>query len=333
MPAPPPTGGPVRATRHMDLSVILCTWNNAERLRITLGAIAQCRVPLGLRWELVLVNNNCTDDTDAVAAEFGERLPLVVVHERTPGLSRARNAGLTAASGGLVVFTDDDVRPVPDWIATYWRAFEERPEGHYFGGPLVSEFEGKSLSSDLVRFAPWSVKGLDWGKYERELKEGESLVSANFGCPRAAIEAVGAFDPALGLKGNATGVDGTGEESDLMARMREDGWRPWYLPDALIHHFVPASKTTLLHLGSRAESHGSRLAKIGGAEMVSRPEIAGVPLPLMVEGVGHWLRWQKNRVTGRSPGRHYIQLRRTIGKIRGSRTRWQAEQKRAGKLS
>ena len=59
----------------IDVCVMLCTWNNSSRLRITLDAIAQCEVPEGLCWELVLVNNNCTDDTDAVAAEFAERLP------------------------------------------------------------------------------------------------------------------------------------------------------------------------------------------------------------------------------------------------------------------
>ena len=150
-----------------DLSLVLCTWNNAARLRITLDAIAQCNVPEGMRWELVLVNNNCTDATDAVAAEFAKRLPLHLVHEPAPGLSRARNAGLSAATGDLVVFTDDDVRPYPHWLAAFWDAYRRYPEGHYFGGPIESEFEGVQPDERLVALAPPSVRGLDYGPTER----------------------------------------------------------------------------------------------------------------------------------------------------------------------
>ena len=82
----------------MDISVIISTHNQAARLRITLGSLAACTLAAGVTWELVLVNNACTDDTDAVAAGHANRLPLKLVHEPRKGLSWGRNAGLAVAS-------------------------------------------------------------------------------------------------------------------------------------------------------------------------------------------------------------------------------------------
>jgi glucosyl-dolichyl phosphate glucuronosyltransferase len=141
----------------VDVSVVLCTWNNCGPLAVTLDALCRCIIPANLKWELVLVNNNRTDETQRVAHAFAEKLPLRYVDEPRQGLSRAKNAGLKAASGRLVVFTDDDVRFCPEWLVTYWSAFQERPFGLYFGGPIACEYEDTRLDGELLRVAPLSV--------------------------------------------------------------------------------------------------------------------------------------------------------------------------------
>lgn len=115
----------------MDLSVLMCTWNNCRRLAMTLEALARCAIPKGIGWEVVLVNNHCTDATDEVARVFQQRFPLRYVMEPEQGMSRARNAGLRAASGRLLVFTDDDVMPYRDWLCVLWFAYQEKPSGYF----------------------------------------------------------------------------------------------------------------------------------------------------------------------------------------------------------
>src|SRR5262245_10975292 len=122
----------------MDVSVIVCTWNNARRLAITLGALRECHIPRDMQWELVLVDNGSTDDTAVVVRQFTDVLPLVRLEERRPGLSHAKNAALRSSSGRLLIFTDDDVTPCRDWIKTYWAAHRDRQSGYYFGGPIES---------------------------------------------------------------------------------------------------------------------------------------------------------------------------------------------------
>lgn len=303
------------------LSIILSTWNNSQRLAITLDAIARCTIPAGLQWELVLVNNNCTDDTDAVAQAFATRLPLVYVHEPRQGLSRARNAGLRAAAGQLILFTDDDVRPYPEWIATYWAAFQSKPQGYYFGGPIESEFESIRPDPELLPYAPGSVKGLDWGREARMLELGETLfVSANWACPADALRAVGRFDERLGLDPSSHRLK-VGEESDLMQRLQAMGLKPWYLPEARIRHFVPARKCKLRHIAARREASGYMWARY-------RPDhdLPQVPDWMYKVAVKLWWRWLKERLRGRKAYQEYMEYRTMVGRIKGLRDRIRAQE-------
>ncbi|WP_263808691.1 glycosyltransferase [Salinibacter sp.] len=232
----------------MDISVVLCTYNNAERLRITLQSFCRLNEPEKLDWELVTVNNNSTDDTETVIRSFDDQLPIRYVYEPEQGLSRARNAGLDFAGGELIVFTDDDVKPNSDWLTAYWEAYRERPEGYYFGGPIESEYEGEPPDEDLLRAAPPSVAGLDYGPDARILSPEEIFVGANWACPAGALKEVGMFDESKGL--NAQKNAKLGEEIDLMSKLSED-MKGWYVTKAKIKHFVPSSKSNVEHVVSR----------------------------------------------------------------------------------
>jgi glycosyltransferase involved in cell wall biosynthesis len=179
-------GGPT------DISVVMATWNNATRLAITLDELSRCRVPPGVRWELILVDNNCSDETPLAAQRWANHLRLVYRHERRQGLSHARNAGIAAAAGALIVFADDDITPCPRWLETYWRAYRERPVGFFFGGRLVPAFESAPLPPELLPFASLPLTGLDWGREPRALAADERFLGANWACPAAALRRAGA---------------------------------------------------------------------------------------------------------------------------------------------
>ena len=65
----------------LEMSVVICTWNRSRLLRLTLEQMTDLDVPTGMTWELIVVNNNCSDDTDSVLADFHNRLPLVRLFE------------------------------------------------------------------------------------------------------------------------------------------------------------------------------------------------------------------------------------------------------------
>ena len=103
---------------------------------------ALLRIPAGVQWVLVVVNNNCTDDTDAVIARHSGDLPLRRLFEPNQGSSYGRNRAITASAGEVICFTDDDVLVDPEWLAEYVQAAKAWPQAGFFGG----------------RIEPWFVK-------------------------------------------------------------------------------------------------------------------------------------------------------------------------------
>ena len=124
----------------MRITVAICTWNRAELLDRTLSQMHNLRIPPGIEWELLVVNNNCTDDTDAVVARHAQVLPIRRLFEGSQGQSHSRNHALREAFGELIVWTDDDVLVDQDWLAAYVKAARDWPEASYFGGTITPWF-------------------------------------------------------------------------------------------------------------------------------------------------------------------------------------------------
>lgn len=297
---------------------MICTWNNSRRLAGALAALSRCVIPDQLGWELIVVDNNCTDDTERVVHGFTHAVPIVYVREPRQGLSHARNAGLRIARGRLIIFTDDDVRPDPGWIAAYWAAYRATPQGYYFGGPVDSEFEDGKPDDDLLRIAFPSIKGLDWGPEPRRLIDTEGFAGANWACPAQALAGGPGFDPSLGLISSSPRMR-AGEETDLMMRLRRDGLLPWYLPAARLSHFVPAGKCTLEHVAARYEAFGRYSARAALARPPRPRAVWGWPPWLSRQTAKLWLKWLWARARGRKAYVEYVRWRQMLGTLRATR--------------
>ena len=124
----------------MLVTVAICTWNRARLLEQTLEGLRGLQVPAGTDWELLVVDNNSTDDTADVLRHFEGRLPLTAIPETRQGHSHARNAAVVRARGELLLWTDDDVIVDPGWIAAYVSAAAAWPEAAFFGGTVEPWF-------------------------------------------------------------------------------------------------------------------------------------------------------------------------------------------------
>ncbi len=170
----------------INVTVIICTWNRARRLDTTLGEMRKLRVPSQVEWELLVVNNNSIDDTEAVVAKHANVLPIRSLFEAKLGLSNARNCALGAAQGDLVIWTDDDVYVDRDWLAAYWRAASRWHNAVYFGGlisPRYAQQPPAYLTENLE-----TLQGLlgirDFGPTERLFAPGELPFAANMAFKR-----------------------------------------------------------------------------------------------------------------------------------------------------
>jgi GT2 family glycosyltransferase len=297
----------------MDVSIILPTFNNAKMLATTLAAFEQVQFPQTA--ELIVVDNNSRDDTAKVVESFTPRLPIRYAFEPNKGVSAAKNCGLRMAKGRLLIFTDDDVRPGPVWLTTYLSAYRKNTEGFIWGGPVVSEFEGPMPDPRLLRFAPYSVKGLDLGDRERVLDDHEWFIGANWGCPAEAMSRVGPFNEAIGPYPGATVVL-AGEETEMQRRFRAAGYKSMYLPATTLRHVVPARKCTLEHAANRAEA-GGRLARAMAPVERGVGTLYGVPLWCYRKCAERWLLAWIKRISGRDWYPDYISYRADLGFLKG----------------
>src|SRR5258706_9383635 len=122
------------------ISIILCTRDRARDLRFTLSSLMAMALPSETEVELIVVDNGSRDDTPAVIAAAKDqtgRLSIISAVEPEPGKSHALNRALALAHGDILLFTDDDVRPPPDWIERMTRPILDHSADAVAGGGRV----------------------------------------------------------------------------------------------------------------------------------------------------------------------------------------------------
>jgi len=218
----------VDARKPCVVSIVLCTYNRAERLPAAIEALLaqDGDVP----YEILIVDNNSTDATAAVVASFERRAPERVrsVFEPRQGLSSARNCGIENARGAIIAFTDDDVRVAPDWVAQLARAFDAHPDIDYIGGRVLPNW--LQPPPRWLKQAEWSPLALqDYGPaFVTGREHAICLVGANLAFRRHVFDRVGWFTPELGRV--KEGIGST-EDHDMQLRIWRAGMRGMYVPE------------------------------------------------------------------------------------------------------
>lgn len=207
------------------ISLVMCTRNRAPFLNACLESLA--RQKTDHPFELILVDNGSTDDTPAVLAAFVGRhpeLPVVLVSEPQPGVSRGRYAGIRVAQGELIAFTDDDCYPAEDFLSAVAQCFREHDIGYLGGRVLLFD------PADL----PITIQPLnETVKIAASAYMPPGLIhGANFAFRREVLKRIGGFDIHLGPGTPCMAADDT----DLMQRASVAGYAGLYSPTALVHH-------------------------------------------------------------------------------------------------
>jgi len=228
----------------MLITLAICTWNRADSLHRTLESLAAMEIPDGLAWEVLIVDNNCTDHTRDVVGHWKSVLPIRELFEHRQGLSHARNHALEQACGDVIVWTDDDVCLDPAFLTHYARATATYPDAAFFGGPIIADFVSPPpswLDRNFEVFADaYAVRAI--AAEDIPIESVDVLpYGANFALRRDALQG-DRFDTDLGR--NGSGMVG-GEESELLRKMLARGCRGVWIADARALHRVDAGRLTL----------------------------------------------------------------------------------------
>lgn len=227
------------------VTVAICTWNRSALLDRTLTRLLDVRVPAGLTWEVVVVDNNSADGTAAVLARHAGRLPLVPLTESKQGHSHARNRAVAAARGALILWTDDDVLVDPEWLARMTAAAAAHPEAQFFGGPIRPWFEcpPPDWLKDNLDVLGFCFALIDHGPETHALAPGEYAYGANVGFRKAVMDRY-PFDPALGRVGSKLS---SGDDTRVQDQVVAAGGHGVWVGDAAVEHFLPAARMTVAY--------------------------------------------------------------------------------------
>lgn len=204
------------------VSVVIPVRDDAERLRACLDALAAQTYPAE-RMEVWVVDNGSREDPVAVCAD---RPGVRLLSEPRWGSYAARNAGIAAARGEMLAFTDSDCLPEPDWLARGVDRLQDRPDAGFVGGRVEMTYADPArptpaeIYDRLIRFPQ-----------EVDVLRNRRSVTANVLIPRAVLDAVGPFRAELE----------SGGDLELTRRISDAGFAPVYGPDVVVRH--PARRT------------------------------------------------------------------------------------------
>ena len=223
------------------LTAIICTYNRAKYIGPLLESIAANDLDKKA-YEIVLVDNNCTDNTREICEAFAKAHKEVnfrYVVEPEQGLSAARNKGIQEAKGELIVYIDDDALVDAHYLRTYAEWFAAHPETQACGGPIEPLYETQEPAWMTPYTKALLTAWMDYGDKVREYPKGRYPGGGNAAYRKAVFDKVGLFNTALGRKGgNLMGS----EEKDIFDKMHALGMQVLYLPTPVLHHCIPQAK-------------------------------------------------------------------------------------------
>ena len=251
------------------VSVIVCTYNRADSFRKFLesffsqsGSFPDC--------EFLLVDNNSTDGTKQVCEEYlnSKMIQVKYIHEKTQGLSYARNTAVKNARGELLAFIDDDVIVDKQWLTMVRKLVDEYSEYIAMGGKVIPVWEKEKPSWAVFEGDYAIIQAVfpshDYGSEVKPypIRTQKNPMGACMMLRKRAFEQYGLFRTDLGVSGSSLKTGGLHEDTEFIWRMLAEGEKMLYYPKAVVSHFVPESRSSKAYIKQWYFKSGASFTKM-----------------------------------------------------------------------
>lgn len=309
----------------MDVSILICTWNRSDLLRQTLNSLVRLDIPRDLSWEVIVVDNNSTDDTKSVVESFRGPLKIDYLFEEKTGQSNARNTAIRESKGEILIWTDDDVIVDPDWVRNILECHDTFDADVVFGRVLPTwETHAPKWFSQIFypRFAI-----LDLGD-ECFVSTSECGFGVNHAARRCVYNLIGEFRTDFGIrplshrgKSSSKYAAGGGEDTFFFFEAHRLGLVVAYCGRATVNHFIPADRCEKDYYRRRVW-HSRRQCLIATENDMS-PRLFGIPRHLFRRFLTHLVEYAKATLTGEADIRfdRELKIRTFIGLLHAAFSR------------
>jgi glycosyltransferase involved in cell wall biosynthesis len=241
----------------LGVSVVICCYNSSLRLPETIARLNNQIVPINIPWEVIVIDNASTDRTSEVAKNLWqgpEGVSFRIESEPNPGLMNARKKGFESAKFDFINFIDDDNWVANNWVNKVYDKMLEYPEAGAIAG----------LSAPVFESPPpyWFEKYKGWyavGKLregEGEMPEGQMLWGAGITVRRSAWFEITQNSINPMLRGREGKRLTSGEDLEMCLMISKAGWKLYFIPDLLLHHYIPSTRLTWKYLCNLYRANG-----------------------------------------------------------------------------
>jgi glycosyltransferase involved in cell wall biosynthesis len=280
----------------VNITVILCTYNRCRCVAKTLDSVAASALPESVTWEVLVVDNNSSDQTRVVVEDFCKRYPgrFRYLFESQHGKSHALNTGIQKARGDVLAFVDDDVTVEPTWLQNLTAALNN---GEWAGAGGRTRL-GQTFSPPhwLAIDGPYSLGGVLAALFDLGDKPGEldrAPHGTNMAFRKKMFEQYGGFRIDMGPSPSRE-IPRPNEDTEFGRRLMAAGERLRYEPSAVVYHPVLEDRIEKGYFLTWWFDYGRALVR----EVGRKPDIWGIP-------------------------RHYLTIPKVIGTVLAVRTlRW-----------
>lgn len=249
-------------------TVIIPTYNGGKRIAACLQAL--CADAAGADVEVLVVDDGSTDDTVAVAGSFPQ---VRVLSQPNAGPAAARNHGALQATGGILLFTDDDCVPLRGWLAAMLAPFEDP---RVVGAKGVYQTQQRQFTARFVQI-----------EYEDKYRIMAAVPAIDFvdtysaAFRRERFLEMGGYDRSFPVA--------CAEDIELSYRMSARGWHMTFVPDAVVCHSHPDSLAKYLRKKYKfaywrvyaVKKNPSKLAKDSHTPQLMKLQLALLPALLV----------------------------------------------------
>jgi glycosyltransferase involved in cell wall biosynthesis len=225
----------------LDFTVAIRTYNAADKLPRLLDHILAQTNTETIRWEVLIVDNNSTDDTATLVQNYQSNwianCELRYVLESQQGAAIARRRAIEEAQGTWICFLDDDNLPAPNWVAAAYAFSQAHPKAGAYGSRILPEYEVEPPQNfrHIAHYMPTMERkeSFQYDSYRRGIPVGAGLVI----CRQVWLDQVSPHQIIQGPVGKGFALKG--EETEGLWQIKQAGWEIWYNPDMTITHCIP----------------------------------------------------------------------------------------------
>ena len=226
----------------VDFTVAIPTYNGAKRIPEVLERLQQQLNPDNLNWEILVIDNNSTDNTAQLIKEYQanwqQPYPLKYHLETQQGAHFARTLALKVASASLVGFLDDDNLPNQNWLTQAYNFAQNHPQAGAYGGKIHPLYEVQP-PPNFHRIA-CLLAIVDRGSQPFPYNPQNGLLppSAGLVIRKQAWQQCSPTQQVLGGRNKDSML--TSEDLEMQSYLQKGGWEIWYNPEMAIDHKIPA---------------------------------------------------------------------------------------------